>query len=75
MTRNEFKKVIVSKIAHTEDDEVLNVVYKVLDSASEVHMLSAKEKNMISEARAEYQKGETISHEELQKELSKWLKR
>lgn len=69
----ELKKVLASKIAETNDEDILITIYHLLDSSPEVYQLSQEETMAIQEARAEYKRGEFITNEELQKEFDKWL--
>ncbi|MBI3510206.1 MAG: hypothetical protein HY064_06050 [Bacteroidetes bacterium] len=75
MSINNLKKVLFSKIAETKDEEILRVVYRILDNCNEVYQMSAEEINAVNEAQAEYEKGECISDEDFQKEFEKWLKK
>lgn len=70
----ELKKILVSKIAETEDEELLKMVYRLLNSGSDVYQLSEEQTSILNEALAEYKAGNYITHDELLKELNKWLK-
>ncbi len=74
MSVNDLKKILVGKIAETNDEELLKVVYRLLDNAQEVYQLTPEQLSAVEEAQAQYKRGEFITDEELQKELSKWLK-
>ena len=74
MSVNDLKRALVGKIAETNDEELLKVVYRLLDNAQEVYQFSPEQLSIVEEARAQYRRGEYITDEELQKELSKWLK-
>ena len=74
MTVNNLKKLLIGKIAETSDEEILKVVYRLLDNYGEVHQLSPEELSAVNEAEAEYERGEFVTDEELQKEIDKWLK-
>lgn len=71
---NKLKKVLIEKIVEEKDEDVLHVIYRMLDHIREPYVLNEEEQNAVNEARAEYARGEVISDEELQKELEKWLK-
>ena len=73
MSVNDLKKALVGKIAETNDEELLKVVYRLLDN-QEVYQLSPEQLSAVEEAQAQYRRGEYITDEELQKEFSKWLK-
>jgi hypothetical protein len=74
MTVNNLKKLLIGKIAETSDEELLKVVYRLLENCNDVHQLSPEEINIVKEAQAEYKRGEIITDEELQKEFDKRLK-
>jgi hypothetical protein len=74
MSVNDLKKILVGKIAETNDEELLKVVYRLLDNAQEVHQLTPDEIHAVEEARAQYKKGEVLTNEEMMKEFEKWLK-
>lgn len=69
----DLKRNIIVKIALTTDEILLKKIGKLLDSANDVYQLSEEEIAIIKEAQREYQKGNFITDEDLQKELSKWL--
>jgi hypothetical protein len=71
---NKLKKVLIEKIAGEENEDVLQVIYRMLDHIREPYVLNDEERNAIHEAQAEYSRGEVVSDEDLQKELDKWLK-
>lgn len=74
MSVNELKKVLVGKIAETNDEELLKMIYRMLDSANGVYQMSKEEIMAVEEAQADYRKGNVITHDDLMKELDKWLK-
>ena len=45
-----------------------------VNDSQDVHQLTTEQLSAVEEAQAQYKKGEFITDEELQKELSKWLK-
>ena len=74
MSVNDLKRALVGKIAETNDEELLKIVYRLLDNAQEVYQLTPEQLSAVEEAQAQYKRGEYITDEELQKELSRWLK-
>lgn len=71
---NNLKKLLIGKRADTSDEELLKVVYRLLDNYEEVHQLSAEELSAVNEAEAEYERGDYVTDEKLQIELDKRLK-
>jgi hypothetical protein len=74
MSVNDLKKILVGKIAETNDEELLKVVYRLLDNSQDIRQLTAGEINAVEEARAQYKKGEVLTNDEMMKEFEKWLK-
>lgn len=74
MAFNELKKILVGKIAETNDEELLKIVYRLLDNPSGVYQLSVEELSAVHESQEEYKAGKFVTDEELQTELAKWLK-
>jgi len=76
MTTNQLKKLLISKIDDTEDEELLKAVYKILDfnatSGSE-YKTSAEQRKEIDIGLEQIAKGEIISNEDLDKEIDLWL--
>ncbi|HWA05496.1 MAG TPA: hypothetical protein VG961_03035 [Ignavibacteria bacterium] len=76
MTTNQIKKLLISKIDDTNDDELLRAVYKIMDHNSThgtVFNLSNEHRTEIDAGIKELEKGEMVSDEELQREIDKWL--
>ncbi len=76
MTTNQLKKLLISKIDDTDDDELLRAVYKIMDHNSTdglVFNLSDKQKTAVNAGLKDIENGETVSDEDLQKEIDKWL--
>ncbi len=76
MTTNQLKKLLISKIDDTNDDELLKAVYKILDfnsTAGGTLILSNEQKTSIKEGLEQIEEGNVISDEELEKEIDEWL--
>ncbi|HMQ78595.1 MAG TPA: hypothetical protein PKE39_01225 [Ignavibacteria bacterium] len=76
MTTNQIKKLLISKIDDTNDDELLRAVYKIMDHNStpgNVYNLTNEQRTEVDAGLREIENGETVSDEELQKEIDKWL--
>jgi len=76
MTTNQLKKLLISKINDTEDEELLKAVYKIMDfnatSAGE-YKTSSGQREEIDIGLEQIAKGEIISNEDLDKEIDVWL--
>ena len=67
MSVNNLKKLLVAKIAETNDEEILKEVYRLLDNCNDIHQLTPEEELRIEESQAQYKRGEFITNEELKK--------
>ena len=76
MSTLELKKLLISKIDDIDDEELLKAVYKLLDyksTSGDVYVLSKEEEKEINEGLQQVRKGKTISDEDVQKEIDRWL--
>jgi len=76
MSTLELKKLLISKIDDIDDEELLKAVYKLLDyksTSGDVYVLSEDEKKEIEEGLQQVRDGKTISDEDVQREIDKWL--
>ncbi len=76
MSTLELKKLLISKIDDIDDEELLRAVYKLLDyksSSGDIYVLSKEEEKEIDKGIQQVKEGKTISDEDVQKEIDKWL--
>ncbi len=76
MSTLELKKLLISKIDDIDDEELLKAVYKLLDyksTSGDVYVLSKEEEKEINEGLQQVREGKTISDEDVQKEIDRWL--
>lgn len=75
MSTAELKIDLINQIANMTDKVRLKELMELLKFQSDesVYITSEEEKRAISEARNQISNGETISNEEVQKEIQKWL--
>ncbi|MBL7129209.1 MAG: hypothetical protein ISS16_09545 [Ignavibacteria bacterium] len=76
MSTLELKKLLISKIDDIDDVELLKAVYKLLDyksTSGDVYVLSKDEEKEINEGLQQVREGKTISDEDVQKEIDRWL--
>ena len=76
MSTLELKKLLISKIDDIDDEELLKAVYKLLDyksTSGDVYVLSKDEEKEINEGLQQVREGKTISDEDVQKEIDRWL--
>ncbi len=70
ITTPERKKIIKERIDFS-DEATLEKIEKVLEE--DTYVFSEDQLLKIEEAKAQYEKGEFITHEKQQKEMKKWL--
>ena len=75
MSTIELREMIINQLAHINDTSFLEAIKPLVDSKaeSEVYKLSDFKKERIIMSREHMVKGQTIPHEELQKEIDQWL--
>ena len=75
MSTIELREKIISQLANINDASFLRAIKILLDSKveKEVYKLSDYRKERIRRGREQLRKNQTISHDELQKEIDQWL--
>jgi predicted transcriptional regulator len=75
MSTIELKKKIINQLSHIDDVSFLKAIKTLVDSKAhgEIYKLSDFQKDRINKGREQLKKGQTISHETLQKEIDQWL--
>ncbi|MEI8006179.1 MAG: hypothetical protein WCI48_08225 [Bacteroidota bacterium] len=76
MTTIELKKSIILRIAEIEDSEFLKAIKTIIDSnqSDAVFKVSEPMKKDIETGRKQIREGKYTTHEDLEKEISAWLK-
>lgn len=76
MSTVELRHIITRQLSQIEDVTFLEAIKTIIDSkiSDGIYQLSDFQKERIDSAREELKKYETISHNEVQKEINKWLK-
>lgn len=75
MSNNGLRDDIIKKLAQIEDSNFLNALKLLIDSKANeaVFSLSRLQKERVKQGRIRVKEGETFSHEEVQREMDKWL--
>lgn len=74
MDTAELKIDLISRIANLKDIVVMEQIKSLLDLEEvEIYQLSTEQKRRISLGREQLKNKQTISHEDLQQEISEWL--
>ncbi len=75
MSTIELRHIINEHLSHIEDVSFLNAIKTIIESkvSDGVYKLSEYQKDRIDLARLELKNGQTISHDDLQKDIDQWL--
>lgn len=75
MSTIELRHIITEQLSHIDDVSFLNAIKTIIESkVSEVtYKLSDFQKKRIDLARQQLKSGQTISNDDLQKEVDQWL--
>jgi hypothetical protein len=75
MSTIELRKHIIKKLSLIDDDSFLKAIKTIIESKVNegVYQLSDFQKKRIESARSQLKKGQTISNDDLQKEVGQWL--
>ena len=76
MSTLELKQKLIHKIQGTENEVILEEVYRLLEIDSEslgVYKLNDEQKMAIAESREQIRNGQFLSDEEADKEIDEWL--
>ncbi len=75
MSTVELRHIISEHLMQIEDESFLSAIRTIIESkiSSGIYKLSEYEKERIYIAREELKNGQTISHENVQREIEQWL--
>ena len=75
MSNNGLRDDIIKNLTQIEDSNFLNALKLLIDSKVNdgVFSLSRLQKERVKQGRVRIKEGETLSHEEVQREMDKWL--
>ncbi len=75
MSTAELKLKVINRITNITDNNLIEQIHRLIDFELEkdVYELNEEQTQRIAEAKEEYQKGETLTNEEVIKEIEKWL--
>jgi hypothetical protein len=74
MTTIALKKYLVSKINLLEDDTVLKQLTKIVQNNEKVYQLSDYQIEKVAKSREQFEKGEFLTQDEMDKKVEEWLK-
>jgi hypothetical protein len=78
MLTQELKKQLIDKIQSTEDNSILEDVYRILEVGTldiEMVVLSNSQKKNIDQGLEDIEKGRYLTDDEADKEIKEWLKK
>jgi hypothetical protein len=75
MSTVELRHIITEQLSHIDDISFLNAIRTIIESkvSEGMYKLSDYQKNRINSARQQLKARQTISHDDLQKEIDQWL--
>ena len=78
MTSVELKKQLIEKIQKTENNIILEEVFRLLELESneiEIYKLNEEQKSAIAEARQQIRNGRFLTDDQANQEIDEWLKK
>jgi hypothetical protein len=76
MTVIELKKRLIGKINQTQNNEILEEMYRLIvneETDNSIYELSADQKNAVGEAQVQFKNGQFLKSEQADKEIEEWL--
>jgi len=79
MSTAELKKKVIAQINNTDNDELLSEILTMLHVESKsingVYQMSEAEQEAVEDGIRQIENGQWISHEEVKRQMSEWLKK
>jgi hypothetical protein len=76
MSSAELKKRLIDKIQKTDNENLLEEAFRLLQLESEdieIYKLSDEQKSAVNEAREQIKRGEFLTDDEADKDIDEWL--
>ncbi len=76
MTVIELKKRLIRKIGHTDNEELLEEMYRLIENEEtdfSVYELSEEQKSAVEDAQRQYREGDILTDEQANNEIDEWL--
>lgn len=76
MSNAELKKRLIDKIQKTDNEDLLEEAFRLLQLESEdieVYKLSDEQKSAVNEAREQIERGEFLTDDQVNKDVDEWL--
>ncbi|MFI5161740.1 MAG: hypothetical protein ACHQHN_10715 [Sphingobacteriales bacterium] len=79
MSTAELKKKLIAEINNTDNDELLSEILTMLHIESKsingVYQMSEAEQEAVKDGIKQIENGQSISHEEVKRQMNEWLKK
>lgn len=76
MTVIELKEKIIAKISNTDNEDLLEHISDLIDfESNEIHAMSPDEIDAVKDGIRQIENGQSISHEEVKRQMNEWLKK
>lgn len=78
MSTSELKKRLIDKIKETDNNNLLEEAFRLLQLESEdieAYKLSEDQKNAVNEARQQIKNGQFLTDDEANKDIDEWLRK
>ena len=75
MTAIELKKRLIGKINQTQNNEILEEMYRLIvnEEADDIYELSYEQNKAVEEAQQQFKNGQFLKSEQADKEIEEWL--
>lgn len=75
MTTVELKRILMHRIAGINDKSFLKAIKTIIETKSEstVYKTTSEQRKKIKEGRAQIEKGDYFTNEQVEKEIDQWL--
>lgn len=76
MSTVELRKKLIERIKETEDENILEEAYRLLEMETEdfgTYKLKEDQKKAIEESRAQIKKGQFLTNEQVNRDADEWL--
>ncbi len=76
MTVIELKKRLIKEINHTNNNELLEEMYRLISNeaaADSIYQLSNEQINAVEEAQKQFKNGQFLKNEQADKNIDEWL--
>jgi hypothetical protein len=78
MTVTELRKRLIGKINQSENNEILEEMYRLIENeetGNSIYELSNEQINAVEEAQKQFKNGQFLKSEQADKEIEEWLGR